>query len=208
MAALSPRGCSLFLLTLCLAGVARAQAGGSVRMSGGVSEFVTLSIARDAEASDKGVRVNVSQNAGQSLTVTVSGETRGPTEVRIPVQIRSNAAYSLSAGAPVGGSYLSSLSVVDARPTGNLVDALAVEKLSVAATFDAGRGVYNPTRAAGPNLSSPSELLSGPRVSLGGTLQSPQNALQVTLSLTIEPRGAGQAWTFELLLSAAPTARF
>ncbi|HJQ31490.1 MAG TPA: hypothetical protein VJ866_04910 [Pyrinomonadaceae bacterium] len=207
MAALSPRRFSLLLLTLCLAGVARAQAGGSVRMSGGVSEFATLSIPRNAEASDNGVRVNISRNADQSLTVTINGETRWPTEVRIPVQIRSNAAYSLSAAALFAGSDLKSLSVVGVRPTGNLVDPLAVENLSVAATFGAAPGVNNLTHAGGPNLFS-SELLSGPRVSLGGTLESPQNALEVTLSLTIEPRGAGQAWTFELLLSAAPAARF
>jgi hypothetical protein len=206
MALLSSRGFNFFLLTLCLTGVARAQAGGSVRMSGGVSGTVAISIPRNAEASDKGVRVNVGRNADQSLTVTIDGETRGPALVRIPVQIRSNTSYRLSAAATSSGSGLKSLSVVDARPTGNLVDALAVENLRVATAFGAGPGVNNLTRAGSPNFSSPAELLSGPRVSLGGTLQSPQNALEVTLSLTVEPRGAGQGWTFELLLSAVPVA--
>jgi hypothetical protein len=211
MAALSPRRFSLLLLTLCLAGVARAQAGGPVRMSGGVSGTVAISIPRGAESSDNGVRVNISRNADQSLTVTIDGETRGSTEVRLPVQIRSNTSYRLSAAALVNGSDLKSLSVVDAHPTGNLVDALAVENLSVAAKFDAKPGVNKLTTAGSsnrPNLSSPSELLSGPRVSLGGPLQSPQNALEVTLSLTIEPHGDDQVWSIELLLSAAPAARF
>ncbi len=206
MAALSLRRFSLFLtLTLCLACVARAQTGGgSVRMSGGVSETVVLSIPQGS--APPGVLVSTSRNADQSLTVNISGATRDLTELRIPVQIRSNTAYSLSAAAKAAGSNLSSLLVVNARPTGPLAAPGAAEAVSVAAAFD-GRGGANQLTVAGgdrPNLSALSELLSGPRVSLGGTLQSPQNALEVVLSLTVEPQADGQSWTVELLLSAAP----
>ena len=206
MALLSLRGFSLSLmLTLCLAGVARAQTGGSVRMSGGVSETVVLSIPQGAAA--PGVLVNTSRNAEGSLTVTISGATRDLTEVRIPIQIRSNTAYRLSAAAKAAGSNLSSLLVVEARPTGNFVAPDAAEAIQPRAAFD-GRSGVNQSTVAGdnrPNLSALSELLSGPRVSTGGTLQSPQNALQVVLSLTVEPQADGHGWTVELLLSAAPS---
>jgi hypothetical protein len=210
MAAFPQRRLTLLLsATLCLAGVARAQtAGGSVRMTGGVSETVALSVPQAASA--PGVRVTSSRNADGSLTVTLSGTTADPTEVRIPVQIRSNAGYRLSAAATAGGSNLLGLLVADARPSGHLVAPGAAEALNVSAAFDGRRGAGNSTAAGGfnrPNLSTPSELLSGPRVSLGGTLLSPHNALEVTLSAAVEPRADGQGWTVELLLSAAPGAR-
>jgi hypothetical protein len=209
MAAFLLRGFSLLLLlTLCLTCVARAQTGGgSVRMTGGVSETVALSIRQAAEA--PGVLVTASRNADHSLTVNIYGNTRDLTEVRIPVQIRSNTGYRLSAAAKAGGANLSSLLVVGAHPTGTFVAAGAAEAVSVAAAFD-GRGGANHSNVGGanrPNLSAPSELLSGPRVSTGGTLQSPQNALEVVLSMTVGPQADGQSWTVELLLSAAPAER-
>jgi len=203
------RGFSLLLVVLCLTFVARAQSGGSVRMSGGVSRTVALTIQQEAEVPESDVRVNVSRNADQSLTVTITGATRGLKELRIPVQIRSNSSYSLSAAAEASGANLSSLLVVGARTTGPLAAPEAAESVSVSAAFDGRNGADSVPPVGGsnrPNLSSPSELLSGPRVSLAGTLQTPQNALEVTLSITIEPRGASPSWRFELRLWATPAA--
>jgi hypothetical protein len=214
MTALRLRRFSLFLtLTLCLSGGARAQAGGgSVRMTGVVSELVTLSIPQTTQA--PGVLVNTSRSADNALTLTLNGNTRGLTEVRIPVQIRSNAAYRLSAAITSSGSDLKSLLVVGARTTGALAAPDAAEAVSVAAAFDGREGADSSNAAAGfsstnagfnfPNLSSLSELLSGPRATLGGTLQSPQNAVEVTLAVAVAPRTDAQNWTVELLLSAAP----
>ena len=214
MAALRLRRFSLFLtLTLCLSGMARGQAGGgSVRMTGVVSELVALSIPQVTET--QGVLVNTGRGADNSLTVTLNGNTRGPTEVRIPVQIRSNTAYRLSAAAKSSGSELKSLLVVGARTTGALAAPDAAAALSVAAAFDGRNGGGSSTPADGfsstpagfnlPNLSTLSELLSGPRATLGGTLQTPQNAVEVTLYVAVSPRADAQNWTVELLLSAAP----
>jgi hypothetical protein len=155
------------------------------------------------------VRVTSSHNPDQSLSITLSGSTRDLAEVRIPIQIRSNTGYRFLTTAKANGADLSSLSVIDARPTGNMVAADAVGALIVAAMFDARPGVGKLIPADGfnhPNLSSPVQLLSGPRVSLGGIPGSPQNALQITLSLIVKPRAGIQGWTIELLLSAAPAA--
>ena len=213
MAALPQRRLQLFLITfLCLSGAARAQSGGaSVKMSGGVSEMVALSTPAGTSVSADGVGVTSSQTPDRHLSITFSGATHAPTRISIPVHIRSNAGYSLLAAAKADGADLSSLSLVDAHPTGGLVAADAVGALSVAALFDARPGAANVTPADGfnhPNLSSPVQLLSGPRVSLGGTPGSPQNALEVTLSLVVAPRAGQQVWSIELLLSAAPAARF
>lgn len=196
---------------LYLPGVARAQSGGaSVTVSGGVSKTVALSFAGGAKVPGDRVRVTSGYDEERALTLTISGTTRELTEVSIPVQIRSNTAYRLLATAKSDGSNLSSLLVVNARPTGRLVAADAAEALSVAGMFEARPGAGKLIPSDGfrpPSLSPTVELLSGPRVSLGGTLESPQNALEVTLSVAVEPREGNQAWSIELLLSAVPAAR-
>lgn len=198
----------LLVLTLCLSSAARAQsASGSVIISGSVSGTVALSLAGGSQASDESVRISSTHNPDESLTVTLSGASHRLTEIRIPVQIRSNTAYRLFVKATSRGSNLSSLSIVEAHATGNLVTADAVTALSVAGLCDgrqgSGKSVYG-DEFNHPNLSFPLELLSGPRVSLGGTLASAQNGLEVALAVAVRPQANGQDWTIELLLSPAP----
>lgn len=201
----------LLSAALCLPGLARAQSGGaSVKVSGGVSRTVMLSSPDAAVVSAEGVRAASSHTPDRSLLITLSGATRGATRLAVPVQIRSNTAYTLHATLRADGSDVSRLSVADARPTGHLVAADAAEALTVAAAFDARPGAVQTRPAGGPNLlrfPSPLELLSGPLVSLGGAPQAPQNALEVTLALSVEPHADGRPWTIELLLSATPSAR-
>lgn len=211
MSLLTPQRLPLLLLTaLCLAGVARAQSGGaSVTASAAVSETVTLSFEERAGTLADGVRVASARKEGGTLVITISGVARDRTLINIPVRIRSNTTYRLIASAEAGGANLAKLSVAGVRPTGGLVAADAVEGLSVAGIFDARPGAVEATYAAGPRqrwLSSPLELLRGPRVSLGGTLSSPLNALEVTLSAAVEPRAAVPTWAVDLLLKAEPAA--
>lgn len=198
------------LIVLFLAGAARAQsAGGAVRMSGTVSGTVALSAAPTAkgEGADSGVRVTSVENADRSLTVTLSGTARELTGVSIPVQIRSNTAYKLFATAKSGAANLTGLLVVGTHPTGALAAPGAAESVRVAASFD-GRGGDSKPPPAGtvnrPDLSAPTELLSGQHASAGGTLLSPDNAVEVTLSLAVEPRAGARGWAVVLLLSAEP----
>ncbi|MBV9926784.1 MAG: hypothetical protein JOZ96_17325 [Acidobacteria bacterium] len=191
----TPQRGAVFLLTamLCVTCVARGQTGGgSVRMSGVVSETVSLSISQPSEA--PGLLVDTTRNADGSVTVVVNGSARDPQEIRVPVLIRSNSAYRLFASAEARGADLSSLLVDGARATGSSVAP------------DAGDLHVSTTLLDHPNLSARTELFGGPRVSLGGTLQSPHNALEVILTLSVEPRAEGRDWTVELLLSAEPHA--
>jgi hypothetical protein len=50
------------------------------------------------------------------------------------------------------------------------------------------------------------ELLSGPRVSPGGTPTSRHNTLEVVLSVAVESEADNGIWTVELMLSSAPAA--
>ncbi|HWS86846.1 MAG TPA: hypothetical protein VN282_07770 [Pyrinomonadaceae bacterium] len=198
----------LLMTTLCLAGVARAQTSGAcVAVSGVVSGTVALSFDQGARASDDGARAASSSGVGRALVITISGTERGLARVSIPILIRSNTGYRLLAAAKSDGAKLADLSVVEARPAGKLVAADA-EALRVPAMFDGRPGAGKSIPGGGPSLTSPQELLSGPRVSLGGTLLSPQNALEVTLSVAVEPGAGGEGWAIDLLLTAEPGTRF
>ncbi len=52
------------------------------------------------------------------------------------------------------------------------------------------------SRQFDPDTSQPLLVLSGPRVSLGGTLNSPNNALQITVLIRLSP--PAQQWTAQL----------
>jgi hypothetical protein len=69
---------------------------------------------------------------------------------------------------------LSELSVEDVRATGMLVSPQVVNAIHLNPQLD-------------PDTSQPLLVLSGPRISLGGTLNSPNNALQVTVVIRWKP---------------------
>ncbi|HEX8119432.1 MAG TPA: hypothetical protein VF521_19290, partial [Pyrinomonadaceae bacterium] len=198
----------LLLTTLCLSGVARSQSGGgSVTASGVVRGTVALSFEERAETYAEGVRVASAHNEGGTLVIAIYGSTSELTRVNVHILIRSNTAYRLLAAAKADGANLAGLSVAGARPTGALVAADAVEALTAADVFDAGPGVVEYSPAGGLkrlSLSTPLELLSGPRISLGGTVGSPLNALEVTISASVEPRADGRAWAINLHLKPEP----
>lgn len=204
MAALSLRLTLFSISVLCLSCVGRAQSARSVKVSGVVSGTVAITIPQGAEAPGTGVRTTSSRKDDRSLVVVIVGTTRELTEVRIPVQIRSNTSYRLFAAVETVGSSQSTVFVAGARPTGKLVSPDAAEALKVAATFDGRRGAERSNLTGEvhhTNLSTPSELLSGPRISTGGTLTTPHNALEVTLLVTVQPLPDDQGWTVKLMLS-------
>ncbi|MGA9997634.1 MAG: hypothetical protein WBP93_19620 [Pyrinomonadaceae bacterium] len=198
----------LLLTMLFLSRIAAAQsANASVTMSGSVSGTVALSLAPNAQTSGSGVQITSASSHDHTLTITLSGNTRHLTELEIPLHIRSNTGYKLSATARARGATLSSLLVVSARPTGKLVAADSVEALGVARMFDGRLGIaqshFGMRDSTSINLSSPVELLSGPRVSLGGTMISHDNALEVILSVVVEPQTGSDGWIIELVLPAS-----
>lgn len=156
----------LFLVPVCVC----AQTG-SVTLQGNVSETVALSVLPNFTHENIGVNV---VSSGGTVRVTLSSTAAEFPVIRVPLLVRSNSSFKISTVFESQTAVLTHLSVIDARPTGSLVSPEVVNAL-VRPEVDV-------------NASQPLLVLSGPRVSLGGTLQSPNNALQVTLLIRMRPQ--------------------
>jgi hypothetical protein len=164
------------LLTLIALGVlvpAGVKAQSSVIMKATVSEMVTLSVSSTSAPSN-------------IVSLTFSGDEQ---IVRVPLLIRSNTSFKISAIFESKTAVLSELSVDDVRATGGLVSPQVVNAVHVNPHLD-------------PDLSQPLLVLTGPRVSLGGTLNSPNNALQITVVIRLRPEQPREP--IHLTLAATP----
>lgn len=142
----------------------------TVTATGRVSGTVALSI--PPNSIHGAVDVNVVSSGG-TVRMTLSGTGAKSPVIRVPLLVRSNIAFRISASFESKTAELTHLSVVDVRPTGRLVSPEAINNLEIPEQFD---------------LQGPFVVASGPRVSLGGTLQSPNNALQITLFIRMKPQ--------------------
>lgn len=138
----------------------------TVTLQASVSETVALSILPNFTHEN----VNV-VNSANTVRLTLSST---DAEVRVPLLVRSNSSFKISVESQT--AVPTYLSVIDVRPTGTLVSPEVVNAL-VSSEIDLA-------------ASQPLLVLSGPRVSLGGTLNSPNNALQVTLLIRMQPQTA------------------
>lgn len=154
----------------------------TVSLKGAVSETIALSVLPDFTHNN--IDVNV-LSSGSTVRITLSSNDGKAPVVRVPLLIRSNSSFKISAAVDSTTAELSQLSVIDVRATGSLVSPAAISELEISPQLD--------------------RLLSGPRVSLGGTLDSPNNALQVTLFIRMKPQPV-RGWLVHLTLvgTAAP----
>src|SRR6476660_438552 len=149
----------LFLLP---AGV-KAQTG-RVALQGTVSETVALSVLPNAIQGNLQTDVMSHDN---TVRITLSGATEAPV-IRVPLLVRSNSSFKITAAVESQTAGLSQLSVTDVRATGLLVSPHAIAELNVPRQFDL-RGLKD-SASSTPNLLDdlrPLLVLSGPRVSLG-----------------------------------------
>jgi hypothetical protein len=160
----------------------QAQTGGaSVRAA--VSETVALSISPQ-------------ENAGMSVVsggsrVTITSTDTKLRVLRVPLIVRSNTGFRISVVSETQPALLTQLSVIDVRATGSLVSPLAISGLDIARQFDRRGLIEDSLTSSLPlEVSHPLLLLNGPRVSLGGALASPHNALEITLLILLQPQDA------------------
>ena len=181
------------VLLLIPAGV-EAQSGG-VTIKSTVSEVVALSVLPNSTRGD--VETSI-VSTGNTVRITLSGVDADATVIRVPLLVRSNSSYKISAAVESNTAEVTQLSVVDARATGTLVSPNAITELNVARQFDV-RGLDDSTSSVqNPlDLSRPVLVASGPPVSRGGTLTSPNNALQITLLIRLKPQ-IGRGWLVHL----------
>lgn len=197
-------------LTILLAAEAAGQsASASVTVSGQVSEAVFVSIAPGAQLSAENLQVTHSNLNAHSVLLSINTNGSAARRLSIPVQLRSNVPYQLSASANLNGMMLRKLCVTSTRATGRLVatDASTAVNASsceaattIIQTLDVNRGVLY--------FSSRSTLLTGPRISLGGTFETPFNALEVTVLIEVELQDDEEQGNVELTLSASPASGF
>jgi hypothetical protein len=194
-----------------LASAGKGQSGSaSVTIGGHVSETAILSIAPSAQRSGSEAQVGYSNLNAQAVLVSITQAAGSPpARIAIPAQIRSNVGYTLSVSAKRSGTLvLRELSVAGKRATGRFVALDAVEAIDVAAAFDANAQSTERTQTAWqPALrfpSAPCLLLTGPRISLAGTFDSPHNAVEVMILAEVEPSAEGERGSIELILSVAP----
>lgn len=190
----------LLALTVLTSASAQSQAG-RVTLRGTLSETVALSVLPNF--SHENVQTNV-VNSGNRVLITVSnGEADAPA-IRLPLLVRSNCNFSISATVESQTEVLAQLSIVEVHATGPLVSPQAVIQLNVPPLLDIRR--LDETSAMNflpQNVSGPFPLANGPRVSLGGTLDSPNNALQITILIRVQPHPDG-AGTVHLTFVGAP----
>jgi len=166
---------------------------GSVTLRAAVSETVALSVLpnftqREVDAGVVG--------SGNMVRITLSGTDVNPV-IRVPLLVRSNTGFRISAAVESTTATLSELSITDIRRTGRLVSSAAVSELNVMQHFDSRGLDENPSTVNPLDLSRPLLVATGPRVSLGGTLASPDNALQITVLIRLQPQSSGR-WLVHL----------
>jgi hypothetical protein len=183
------------VLLLVPAGV-KAQ---TVTMRSTVSEVVALSVLPNSTPTD--VETNVS-STGNTVRITLSGGNADAPVIRVPLLVRSNISFKISAAVESNTAEVTQLSVVDARATGTFVSPNAISDLNVPRQFDV-RGLDESTSSVLSllDLSRPVLVASGPPVSRGGTLASPNNALQITLLIRLKPQPA-RDWQVHLTFVA------
>ena len=173
------------LLTLIAVGVflpVSVKAQSSVTLKAAVSETVTLS-ASPISAPSNIIVVSRGRNA---VEITLAGDNSQSQVIRVPLLVRSNTGFKITATFESKTAVLNQLSLGDVRPTGRLVSPQIVNAVRVKPQID-------------PDTSQPLLVASGPRVSLGGTLDSPDNALQITVLIHLKqerPRDSSIRLTF------------
>lgn len=167
----------LFIVVFLVPAVAEAQ---TVTLQGRVSETVAISVSPHLIRDD--VDVNV-VNSGGAVRMTLSGTSAKSAVIRVPLIVRSNIGFRISGIFESNTAQLAHFSVVDVRATGRLVSPEAINNLEISPQLT--------EKDSSTDFSNPFRVLSGPRVSLGGTLESPNNALQITLLIRLNSESVG-----------------
>jgi hypothetical protein len=190
-------GLCLFSCLMLLTPVGVEAQRRNVTLNTSISETVILTIPINWSHRDMEVDV---VSSGSSVRMTLSGNGAKSPVIRVPLLVRSNVAFRISASTESKAAVLTQLSVVDVRATGRLVSSEAIRKLEIPQQFDMrGRKDKDPSEKESSILDGSRAffLLSGPRVSLGGTRDSPNNALEITVLIRIKPQ-PGRDWRVQL----------
>ena len=183
------------LMVLTSAHTAAQNAG--VVLNGAVSETVTISVPRIPPPNM--IKADV-VNSGNRIDITFSTSDKNEV-LRFPLLVRSNCGFKVTGVLESNAAVVTQVLLTSVQPTGSLVSRQAVRDVNIAKRFDA-RGPGGKLFPESVELSQPLLMLSGPRISLGGTLDSPGNALEIVLLIHL--RSDSVPVTLHLTLLATP----
>ncbi len=166
----------------------------TVKLGGQVSAVVHVS-ADEARAQGDGAEVSVTDVDAATIAVTISGS-GGEARVRLPIKLRSNVGYALLASNVSQGEIDVRLRVAEMKATGKFVHAKALET---------PRPGGPPSFLTLQHSAQPATILSGPPISKAGTLNSPDNAVEIVLSVEVPARADRGPWSTLLTISSAPS---
>src|SRR5215211_5488741 len=118
---------TLIAVVLLLVPVCVDAQTGSVKLQGNVSETVALSVLPNF--THKNIDVNVVSSSGGTVRVTLSSMAAEFPVIRVPLLVRSNSNFKISALVESQTAVLTHLSVNDVRPTESLVSPDVVNAL-------------------------------------------------------------------------------
>ena len=181
----------------------RAQhASGTATMTGHVSAVAAVSAGSAARVVKGDAQISSEADGAQGLVLSLSGTRGGETQIEIPIQLRSNADFALIASCRTRGVTLS-LSVIEVGGAGVFVYPGAAGRVEVPAQFDGQPGT-RASRSSGLEILSPTTILTGPPISMIGTLDSPGNMIEVVLRVVLTASDCEKGWDAELKVSTAP----
>jgi hypothetical protein len=159
-----------------------AQNAGVV-LNGVVSKTVTVSVPRILPPNT--IKTDV-VNTGNRVDITFSSADKNGL-VRFPLLVRSNCGFKITAVLNSNSAVVTQVVITSVQGTGPLVSKQTVRDLNIVRRFDA-RGPEEKVfpGSVGLELSDSLLVLSGPRISLGGTLDSPGNALEIVFLIHLK----------------------
>jgi len=173
-----------------------AQNAGVV-LNGGVSATVTLSVPRILPPNT--IKADVVNTGSNRVDITFSSTDKSGV-IRLPLLVRSNCRFKITGVFESNSAVVTQVVITNVQATGPLVSRQAVRDIKIARRSDTPRP--KDPGAVTVELSQSLPVLSGPRISLGGTLDSPGNALEIVLFINL--KSASGPVTSHLTLLATP----
>jgi hypothetical protein len=187
------------IVVMVLTSARTAAQNAGVVLNGGVSETVALSVPRILPPNT--IKTDV-VSTGNRVDITFSSADKGGL-IRLPLLVRSNCGFKITGVSESNSAVVTQVVITSVQATGPLVSRQAIRDIKIARRSDT-RGpeekVFPGSVAVG--LSETLPVLSGPRISLGGTLDSPGNALEIVLLINL--KSASGPVTSHLTLLATP----
>jgi hypothetical protein len=200
--------CIVFLLFGSIGTTAAQEKDGLVALEASVPGIVQVSAFPITKNSEDAFEIQYTNKKAGAVVIKISGSRSEKVNIPIRLQIRSNIAYDLSALLSSPSSSAVKIFVLDAATTGRMTAVDAVQGILIN-PFSSERFYFSRSngKISDPGIevgNTEIVFLKGPKISLAGSTNSPDNALEILLNAQITPSKASQNWMTEITVSAVP----